>query len=291
MTDTALILKKQVDSDQINSFEQASELLGSSPVVQKLLSKNFNEDALNLLNRLTELSEIPFTGYLPQVREWCEKLVSLSSCEEGFSLSGKSDYLLSCYNSMIVSLLIRLDYGEKEPVRKGIDWILNYQQVSRNAQHTWNGSGIRKYGGCMKTTPCYIGVVKAMIALSDYKKREEYQPEKRLEDKLTAGLEYILEHQLFKRLSDGTPITNDITKITYPFSYKTNVIEILRLLKENELDRDPRCMPAKDFIMTKKKRDGYWRMNASYLPKAWILFDRTKVPGLWVTYEIQKLLS
>lgn len=129
-----------------------------------------------------------------------------------------------------------------------------------------------------------------MIALSDYKRQNGHQFEEALETKLSKGLEYILEHRIFKRLSDESPITKDITKITYLFSYKTNIIEILQLLKDNGFDSDDRCNPAKDFLMTKKKNDRYWQINRSYQPKAWVLFDILKEPGLWMTHEIQKIL-
>lgn len=290
MEDKAFILKQKVDSGQISDFKEASKLLEPSVLMKKLLTEDFNPDALNLLNRLNELSEIPFTGQLRQVQEWCKKLVVLSFCGDGFSLNGNSDYILSCYNSMITGLLTRLDYRDKEPVRKGIDWILKYQNVARNKENQWMGTGIKKYGGCMKSTPCYIGVVKAMIALSDYKKQPDYIPDNLLEDKLSMGLNYILEHNLFKRLSDGNPITKDIQKITYPFTWKTNIIEILRLLKDNGLDSDFHCQPAKEYLLGKQKRDGYWQINSSYFPKAWIQFDIPKESGLWVTHEISKLL-
>lgn len=289
MIDTALILKQKVDSSETITHQEALGLLETSMLMDKLLSEDFNEDALNLLNRLIGLSEIPFTENLPQVKRWCEKLVLLSFCGDGFSLSGKSDYILSCYNSMITSVLIRLNYPDKEPILKGIDWILKYQNVTRNSENKWGGSGIRKYGGCMKSVPCYIGVVKAMIALSDLKKQDSYQTDEVLENKLSDGLEYILEHRLFRRLSDGNPITKDITKITYPFTYKTNIIEILQLLRDNGYDSDNRCDDAKDFLNAKKKKDGYWQVNSAYVPKAWIGFDNTKEPGLWVTHMINKV--
>jgi hypothetical protein len=143
----------------------------------------------------------------------------------------------------------------------------------------------------MKTTPCYIGVVKAMIALSDYKKRSDYLTNDKIENKLETGLDYILDHQVYLRQSNRQPITKDINKLTYPFSYKTNVIEILRLLKDNNLDSDTRCDFAKIYLQTKKQKNGYWKINNSYLPKCWIQFDKPKEPGLWISYEIEKLMS
>lgn len=192
---------------------------------------------------------------------------------------------------MITSVLIRMNYADNVRIEKGIDWIMKFQNVERGTENKWTGSRILKYGGCMKTTPCYIGIVKAMIALSDYKKHSDYSIHDSIENKLAAGLEYILAHHLFKRQANGQAITKDITKLTYPFSYKTNVIEILRLIKDNNLDSDSRCYSAKEFILSKKTKYGYWKMNSSYLPKCWIQFDKPGDKGLWLSYEIDKLLN
>lgn len=288
--DTALILKQKVDLGEIKDFEQASDYLEKSDLVKTLLS-DFDFDILNLLNRLTEIAEIPFVHRLERVQKWINKLADLSFCEEGFSITGKSDDVLSCYNSMITSILIRMNYSNKQRIDKGIDWILKYQNVERGVKNEWTGSRIQKYGGCLKATPCYIGIVKAMIALSDYKKYVASEVNESIENKLTQGLNYILDHQVYIRQSNGQPITKDITKLTFPFSYKTNVIEILRLLKDNNLFTDKRCNLAKDLLCSKKQKDGFWKINSSYLPKCWIPFDKPNEIGFWISYEIDKLLN
>lgn len=288
--DTALILKQKVDSGEIKDFSQASDYHDKSEIVKDLLT-DFDIDILNLLNRLIEITEIPFAYRLEKVQRWINKLADLSFCNDGFSITGKSDDILSCYNSMITSILIRMNYSDKSRIDKGIEWIINYQNVERGVKNNWNGSRILKYGGCMKSTPCYIGIVKAMIALSDYKKYSDYNANAKIENKLSQGLNYILDHQIYFRQSNGKPITKDINKLTYPFSYKTNLIEILRLLKDNNLDSDTRCNLAKEYLQSKKQKDGYWKINSSYLPKCWIPFDKTKEPGQWISYEIERLLN
>ncbi len=288
--DTALILKQKVDLGEIKDFNQASDYLDKSEIVKDLLT-DIDFDILNLLNRLTEISEIPFAHRIERVQKWINKLADLSFCDYGFSITGKSDDMLSCYNSMITSILIRMDYSDKDRIDKGIKWIIDYQNLERGAKNNWSGSRILKYGGCMKTTPCYIGIVKAMITLTDYKKRSDYVTNDNIESKLKTGLEYILDHKIYLRQSNGQPITKDINELTYPFSYKTNVIEILRLLKDNNLDSDSRCDLAKAYLQAKKQKDGYWKINSSYLPKCWIQFDKPKEPGLWISNEIRKLMS
>ena len=288
--DSALILKQKFDSGEINDYKQASDFLDKSELIKALLT-DFDSDILGLVNRLIELTEIPFAYKIEKVQKWINKLADLSFCDDGFSITGKSDDILSCYNSMITSILIRSDYSDKERISKGIDWILKYQNVERNVDNKWTGSRILKYGGCLKATPCYIGIVKAMIALSDYKKFPDYVPNDLLETKLDKGLNYILAHQVYKRKSNGQPISQEIDKITYPFSYKTNMIEILRLLKDNGLDKDSRCNSAKDYLRAKKQSSGFWHVNSANRHKSWIQFDKPKESGLWISYEIEKIIN
>lgn len=287
--DTALILKQKLDTGEINDFESAAVYLDQSKLVKVLLT-DFNTDILGLVNRLNEITEIPFAYRIDKVEKWINKLADLSFCEVGFSLTGKRDDILSCYNSMITTILIRSHYSNRERISKGLDWILKYQNVERNSENLWTGRRILKYGGCMKATPCYVGVVKAMIALSDYKKYHCDKSNEMLEDKLCKGLNYILAHQVYKRQSNGKPITPEIDKLSYPFSYKTNIIEILRLLSDNHLDSDARCKSAKDYLKEKKQKRGFWYVNRSYHHKSWVEFDKPKEPGLWISYEIENVI-
>jgi hypothetical protein len=288
--DTALILKQKYGSGAIKDFKQASDLLHKSELVKRLLT-DFDDDILGLVNRLIEFTEIPFASKIEKVQKWTNKLADMSFCNDGFSITGKSDDILSCYNSMITIILIRLDYSDKLRISKGIDWIIKYQNVERNLDNKWTGSRILKYGGCLKSTPCYIGIVKSMIALSDYKRCDYYKPNDLLENKLNKGLNYILNHQVYKRKSNGQPISQEIDKINYPFSYKTNIIEILRLLKDNKLDKDSRCNSAKDYLRAKKQASGFWYVNSAYRHKSWIQFDKPKESGLWVSNEISNIIN
>jgi hypothetical protein len=288
--DKALEMKIKYENNEIKSFQEAEEYLYASDIYKSLLA-DFDFNVLNLLWRLIQLSEIPFSGKNPKVAEWLNKLVEKTYTGDGFSLNGKNDYLLSCYNGMITSVLIRLGYVGAEKINKGINWIIQYQNVNRGEKCDWTGSGLKKYGGCMKNTPCYVGLVKSTIALSDYKHSEYYQSDADLEAKIEKALDYILNQKVFLRLSDNKPITNDITKLAYPFTWKTNIIEILRLLKDNQKLNDTRCSEAKEYLKRKQKKDGSWWINTSNIMKnkSWIGFDKSREKGFWVSHEIEKL--
>ena len=141
----------------------------------------------------------------------------------------------------------------------------------------------------MKKTPCFYGVVKSMIALTEYKNR--FGGNKKLENKLDQGLEYILKHKVFKRLSTGEPIEPSMVKNFYPYPYKTNIIETLSLLKVNGLLGDKRCSEAIGLLKKKQRPDGFWQADTSYMKTAWVDFDKPKKPGLWISYVISGLVQ
>ena len=293
--DSALTLKKACDIGNPINIEKAKVLLDKSELVSRLLVEPKQKPELFVGIRayewrLIELSEIPFTGYLKKVQDWVDLLIDKTYTSEGFSLTGNRDGILSCHNAMITTLLIKLGYNEKDKIQSGINWILNYQSIERGLECKWTGKDLNtRFGGCMKKTPCFYGIVKSMIALTEYKK--QFGNTIDIEKKLNGGLEYILRHKVFQKLSTAQPIENSIIKNFYPYSYKTNLIEILTLLKSNDLYNNSNCYEAIEILKQKRYKDGLWRSEVSQMKSAWIDFDTLNKPGLWISYEISKLLN
>ncbi|MFX1489673.1 MAG: hypothetical protein ACFFBI_11025 [Promethearchaeota archaeon] len=293
--DSALTLKKIYDKGEEITVKKAQKMLDQSELIKRLLEtpKRSPDTFVGIRGyewRLLELSEIPFAGTLKKVQDWLKLLVNKSYIKEGFSLEGNKDNLLGCHNAMITKILTKMEYGEKEKIDAGIDWILKYQSVERGIECNWPGKDLyTRFGGCMKKVPCYYGVIKSMITLTEYKKR--FGSSKSLDEKLNQGLEYILKHRVFKKLSSEDPIEDSIILNFYPYTYKSNIIEILSLLKANNLIEDKRCTEAIEILKKKQRSDGFWQADASYMKSAWIDFDTPKKPGLWITYIITELLN
>lgn len=293
--DSALILKKAYDKGEILSKNNVQTMLEESELIKKLIktperSPNNFAGLRNYMWRLLELCEIPYTYTLEKVQSWLKLLVDKSYIKEGFSLEGKKDHLLACHNALITTILLKMNFEEKEKIDAGIHWILIYQEVERGKERKWSGKDLyTRFGGCMKDVPCYYGIVKSMIALTEYKKR--FEASKQIENKLNLGLDYILKHEVYKRLSTKRPIENSIILNFYPYTYKSNIIEILSLLKEHGLLKDIHCYDALDILRNKQRSDGYWQADTSYMKSGWIDFDIPKKPGFWITYVISQLLT
>lgn len=141
----------------------------------------------------------------------------------------------------------------------------------------------------MKKTPCFNGVVKSIITLNEYCRNFECTQE--IKKKLKIGLEYILQHYVFKRLSSDQPVEDSIILNFYPFTYKTNIIEILNLLNLNNLLEDPRCKEAINLLIKRQRSDGFWQSDTSFMKTSWINFDKLKSPGLGITNYILQFLN
>ncbi|MFX1593027.1 MAG: hypothetical protein ACFFCL_10065 [Promethearchaeota archaeon] len=293
--DSALTLKKAYEKGENISIKETQKMLKQSELINKLLVKpKRSPDTFVGIRayewRLLELSEIPFTYTLEEVQNWIELLVDKSYIQEGFSLEGTKNNLLACHNAMITTILLKMEYEDKEKIDAGIDWILKYQSVERGKECTWPGKDLyTRFGGCMKKIPCYYGVVKSMITLTEYKKH--FGDSDELNKKLNQGLDYILQHRVYKKLSVDKPIEDSIILNFYPYTYRSNVIEILALLKANGLLEDERCQDAIQILKEKQRSDGFWQADTSYMKSAWIDFDIPKIPGPWISYIISGLVS
>ena len=72
--DKALELKIKFHKNEIIDFREAEKYLNASELYKSLLT-DFDYNVLNLLWRLTQLSEIPFSNNNSTVSEWTEKLI------------------------------------------------------------------------------------------------------------------------------------------------------------------------------------------------------------------------
>lgn len=291
--DTALTLRKSVDNGETVSESQALDRLNRSELIGKLLitPKRKADTFVGLRAyewRLLELSEIPFVHETPRVNEWIALLVEKTFIGEGFSLTGTKNGVLACHNAMITTMLLKLAPHMKENIDAGIRWILDYQQVERDQACCWNGKDLyTKYGGCMKAVPCFYGVVKSLIALTAYKR--VFGLSIPLEEKLKRGLAYILKHNLYQRLSSNEPIEPSIIQNFYPYTYKTNVIELLSLMKDNDLLEHDHCQEALQRLKDKQQPDGFWQADVFFMKSAWIPFDPPGEKGDWITHVVKKL--
>jgi len=76
--------------------------------------------------------------------------------------------------------------------------------------------------------------------------------------------EYFLQHQLFKRLSDGAVISDDFLKLFYPYYWHYNILFGLKVLAEAGHIDDLRCREALSILDGKCLPDGGYPAEKKY---------------------------
>ena len=284
--DKALELKISTDNGLSISRSEALQLLAQSELV-KQLTRDWSDDPFFYVWRLIALSEIPFARHLEYTSRLIDRVFEKLATPFGFSLSGDETYFLPCYNAMLVSAMCRLGQSRADQVLNGVEWITTYQPMERGLSVSIPKFNFDRFGGCFKHTPCYIGLAKSVFALFSYR---QATGDTGVNEKLEQGKEYLLQHQLVRKLSDGKPITRHIMDISFPESYHLNIVELIRFAANAGLLDDPRSQYAIRYLQTKKGKSG-WKSDFRYRADGYTAFDKGRNTGDWVTYIINRALN
>lgn len=285
--DTALQLKIEIDNGKKVSEKEAVQYLRQSELVARLTS-DLRDKPLFYVWRIIALSEIPEAKYLDYTKNLIDRVYEKLATPFGFSLSGDEKMFLPCYNAMMISAMCRFGRANDEQVKKAVNWINDCQPMERGPKVSIPNFRFDRFGGCYNNTPCYIGLAKSVIALFNYQKATN---DKSADKKLQQGIEYLLQHQLIKRLSKDVPITSHILDITFPESYHLNIVELIRFASEAYLLRDERTRSAVDFLQNSRQKDGGWKIDYRYKSDGYTVFDNGRKSGDWATYVLSKALS
>ena len=287
--DQALLLRQAYDSKTTLSNELIDEWLSQSELVKNLTS-DFSVKGLFPIWRLLALAEIPFTIRLPYTQKLIKYCEQTYATPEGFSITGKAEDILPCYNAMLLEAYAKLGLTDHASAGAALNWIKQYQTFGRGEETSWHGKGIKKYGGCLKETPCFIGIAKSVKALVYYQ-RHSLNVTDELDALIQKGVAYLLKHNLFQRLSDHMPITKHILDIAYPQSYQLNLYELLDIVHQTGHLYDPRVEPALTYIKDKMSPNQDWKINYIYKADGYVSFDRKGTTGEWISYVLDNILE
>ena len=111
------------------------------------------------------------------------------------------------------------------------------------------------------------------------------------------GDQYLLDRQLFKRLSTGEPITvdrkrgNDWTQFAFPTWWHYDILRGLDYLRAAGVTPDERVADAIEIVRSKQQPDGRWLLDIEHPGTAPIDFGETAgEPSRWITLRALRVL-
>lgn len=237
---------------------------------------------------LIGLSEIPYTEQLPFTQELIAFVNRQLATAEGFSYTGKSEEIVPCYNALLFEAYCRLGLGHSKEAESALSWIKQYQVFDRNQKTAWPHKGICKFGGCMKKVPCFIGIGKTVRALLTYQDLVDPNDEK-VNDMIHLGLEYMLQHKMFRRLSNGQPISPHITESMFPQSYHLSLTDLVYIIQKSQSANDPRATDLLQLIAKKRTKTDGWKIDYIYKYNGYVPFNNRRKDSEWLDYLYHKI--
>lgn len=278
--DSALVLRMKVDQNK--EISDSFDYLDHSDII-KNYAKMTKLKPLGKIFALIGLAEIPYAEKLPITQELLAFVNQNLSTSEGFSFTGKLEEIVPCYNAMLFEAYCRLGLGKSSEAQNALQWIKQYQVFDRQQKTTWPHKGICKFGGCMMRVPCYIGIGKTMRALLTYQEKVDPHDEK-VNALIEQGVDYMLQHNLYQRLSIGQPISPHITESMFPQSYVLSLTDLMYIIEKSQYTTDPRAHDLLQLIHQKKTKTGGWKIDYIYKYAGYLPFENRRKDSEWITY-------
>lgn len=280
--DTALTLRIAVENDQALSEEKILDLLNQSSIVSKL-TMEYIEHPLFAVFRIVCLSEIPYAEKLPYTQRLLNYINHNIATAEGFSCLGGIKELVPCYNAMVLEAYSRLGLAASSEAQAALRWIKQYQLFERNQSTSWPYDGVCKHGGCLGTIPCYIGIGKTVRALITYMEFMG-QEDKEVKSLIIQGVEYMLRHRMFQRLSDEKPISAHITDIMFPQNYALSLTDLVYIVGKRKLVKNENAAPLLEVLKEKEVNKNQWKIGYIYNYKGYVCFEGRRKVSEWISY-------
>ena len=150
----------------------------------------------------------------------------------------KGRHLDMCVAGMLLSMA---SYGKIQDPK--MNEIVNYLLRYRMLDGGWNCEWDRKVTS--KTSSVHT-TLSMLEAIRDYLDNGYTYKHAELEKAMQAGIEVLLERELFKSFKDGSPLFNGILSPTYPPRWKYHTLRALEFLASINYPFDPRMIEALD---------------------------------------------
>jgi hypothetical protein len=194
-----------------------------------------------------------------------------------------------CYNGWLLWGLYRSGYGDDPRVGRALCWVVDTMRYDDGDEQVPDPDN-----GCWGRHVCVRGVIPVLRALAEL--HEAYRSEG-TERVLQAGVEFMLQHRVYKRSHNpDKPMNAKLTQLTFPGFYWPDFVEVLLVLTHLGC-RDPRMEDAIAYLQKKQSKAGTWKLQRTYNERSnhdtfpvVVPLENRGAPSKWVTLRALTVL-
>jgi hypothetical protein len=246
--------------------------------------------------QLMILAELGVDPENKQIKKAGEFILEISQDPESFGFShrnskktggGLHSEVIPCLTGNMIWSLINLGFIDDDRIKKGIEWICNYQRSDDDSPESPKGWPYERYQMCWGKHSCHMGVVKSLKALSALPKDKK---DKVIEEKIKTLAEYLLIHHIFKKSHDLSKTSKPgWLKLGFPLMYQTDILEVLGILTELEYS-DPRMNDALGILKGKQNKEKRWNLENTFNGRMITDIEKKGKSSKWITLKAINIL-
>lgn len=139
----------------------------------------------------------------------------------------------------------------------------------------------------------FASTINVLEGLLEYERATGGTPESR--EARATGDEYLLERNLFRRLSTGEPADELFLRFVHPNRWRYDVLRALDYFRDAAIltgaAPDPRLAEAIDHVRARRLDDGSWPLDWTMGGRVWFDVDNgPEEPSRWVTLRAMRVL-
>lgn len=187
-----------------------------------------------------------------------------------------------CVTGMLLSMLCHFQIGD-DRLPRIVEYLLSEQMED-------NGWNCERYRGA--THSSFHTTISVLEGLWEYEKTNPNGDVlQAVQAKQNEGIEFLLQHHLYKSNTTWKPVDLKMTKLSFPPRWHFDIIRCLDYFQEKKINKDERMLDGIKLLGTKQTPDGYWKLEIKYPAK--IFFDMEKVgkASRWNTLRALRILK
>lgn len=103
--------------------------------------------------------------------------------------------------------------------------------------------------------------------------------------------EFLLQHRLFRSDHTGKIIDKKMLMLSYPSRWRYDILRALDYLQMAGASYDPRLQDALDVLMSKRRQDGTWPVQARHTGQTHFDMEQTGAASRWNTLRALRVLQ
>jgi hypothetical protein len=231
------------------------------------------------------LLELIGIGIDPQNQKCRESARMILGCklgqEGGINYARTVKYSDVCINGMVLNILCYFQLRD-ELLAAIVDYLLAKQMNDGG----WN---CRYFQGAVHSSlHTTVSVLEGFGAF--LKNKYEYRTEE-IKAAIKKGIDFILEHRLFRSHRTGKVIDRRMLRLTYPPRWHYDIVRGLDLFRSLGVPYDERMKDALEVLLHKRREDGKWPLQMKHEGKIHFDMEQVGTVSRWNTLRILRIFK